>query len=137
MQLFLLMTLVSSFAIFDVTNGDETMRPGRLIEDASSNENKGVSDFEWEGDEELDDEAAKYRWMAPLLYDELKERKLKSSNISEIWAGSEDEEEEEQKKKKKPKSEGKGEKKKGKKKNKKNKNKAPKRKFKEEGNIYK
>ena len=127
MQFFLLMPLIIFFATFKLAYGDENTSDIAL---ASKNDQEVAVESETEDDEELDDEAAKYRWLAPLLYDEIEKRGRKgrnrnqnAGNSSETSAGSSEEEEEVEKdrKPKNPKNKGKKKskgKKKGKKKNK-------------------
>ena len=126
MQFFLLIPLVIFFATFKVAYGDESTSDIAL---ASKKNQEVAPEFETENDEEVDDDAAKYRWLAPLLYDELEERakkgkkqKQNAGNSSEPSVGSNEEEEEEDKKPKNRKNKGK-KKKKGKKKGKKGKKK--------------
>ena len=133
MQFYLSIVLIISFAAVHNAYGDESKTDVSFV---STERDQEVADFETENEEvELDDEAAKYRWLAPTLFHELKERERRSANISH--AESEEEEEEEQRKKKNRKNKEKGEKRKNKK-NKKNKKKNKKKKlkkFKEEGNV--
>ena len=71
MQFFLLMPMIIFFATFKLTYGDENTSDVAL---AQKNDQEVTTESETEDDEELDDEAAKYRWLAPLLYDEIEER---------------------------------------------------------------
>lgn len=121
MRFFLLMVSVIFFATFQLAEGDnnEVDNPHGWSEDQE------LADLEiTTNDVDLEDGGAKYRWLAPILYDELEKRgkkknqKSQQANINQP-AGPEEEEEIE-KKPKKNKEGGEG---KDKKKNKKNKNK--------------
>ena len=118
MQFFLLMSLIISFATLKLAYGDENTSDIAL---PSKNDQEVAAESETEDDEELDDEAAKYRWLAPLLYDELEERGRKgrnqnqnTGNSSEPSAGSNEVEEEVEKARKPKNRKNKGGKKKGK-----------------------
>ena len=125
MQSFRLMTLLAiSFAAFHVAYGD-----GNKTDVSYWRENgQELANFERENDDELEDEAAHYRWLAPLLFDELKEREKRAANNSQSES-----EAQEVEILKTPKNKGKKNKGKNKKKKKSKKNKKPKRKFKKAG----
>lgn len=122
MQFFLSLMLVISFATFQLAFGDEK-KVDSLTDD--SKQDHEVADFErTESDDELDD-GAEYRWLAPVMFDELRKR----GNITQSSAGGSEEEGEELKKNKKKAG---GNKNKVKNKDK-NKNLPAKKKFKEKG----